>query len=43
MVKFDDYKNDEILLKSKQRFISNKQDVYPEDVNKIALMMMIKG
>ena len=41
MIKFDDYNNcflnDEILLKSQQRFISNKQDVYPEDVNKIAL------
>ena len=41
MIKFDDYKkcllNDEVVLKSQQRFISNKHDVYTEDVNKIAL------
>ena len=41
MIKIDDYKkcllNDEVLLKSQQRFISNKHDVYTEDVNKIAL------
>ena len=41
MIKFDDYKNcllnDKILLKSQQRFISNKHDVYTEDINKIAL------
>ena len=41
MIKFDDYKNcllnDKILLKSQQRFISNKHDLYTEDVNKIAL------
>ena len=41
MVKFDDYKkcllNDQVILKSQQRFISNKHDVYTEDVNKIAL------
>ena len=41
MIKFDDYKNcllkDKILLKSQQRFISNKRDLYTEDVNKIAL------
>ena len=41
MIRFDDYKNcllnDKILLKSQQRFISNKHDVYTEDVNKIAL------
>ena len=41
MIKFDDYKNcllkDEILLKSQQRFISKKHDVYTEDINKIAL------
>ena len=41
MVKFDDYKNcllnDKILLKSQQRFISKKHDVYTEDVNKITL------
>ena len=27
----------EIILTSQQRFISNKHDVYMEDVNKIAL------
>ena len=41
MIKFDDCKNcllnDKILLKSKQRFISTKHDVYTENVNKIAL------
>ena len=41
MIKFDDFKNcllkDEILLKSQQRFISKKHDVYTEDTNKIAL------
>ena len=41
MIKFDDYKNcllnNKILLKSHQRFISKKHDVYKEDVNKIAL------
>ena len=41
MIKFDDYKkcllNDEVILKSQQRFISNKYNVYREDVNKIAL------
>ena len=41
MIKFDDYKkcllNDEAILKSQQRFISNKHDVYTEDVNKIEL------
>ena len=41
MSKFNDYKkcllNGEIILKSQQRFISNKHDVYTEDVNKIAL------
>ena len=41
MIKFDDYKNclldDKTLLKSQQRFISNKHDVYTEEVNKIAL------
>ena len=41
MIKFDDYKNcllnDKILLKSQQRFISKKHDVYTEDINKIAL------
>ena len=41
MIKFDDYKkcllNDKVILKSQQRFTSNKYDVYTEDVNKIAL------
>ena len=41
MIKFDDYKNcllnDKVLLKSQQRFISKKQDVYTEKINKIAL------
>ena len=41
MIKFNDYKkcllDDEIILKSQQRFISNKHDVYTEDVNKKAL------
>ena len=41
MIKFDDYKNcllkDKVLLKSQQRFISKKHDVYTEDINKTAL------
>ena len=41
MIKFNDYKkcllNDEVILKSQQRFISNKHDVYTENENKIAL------
>ena len=41
MIKFNDYKkcllNGEIILKSQQRFISNKHDVYTENNNKIAL------
>ena len=41
MIKFDDYKkcllNDKVILKSQQRFMSNKHDVYTEDVNKIPL------
>ena len=41
MIRFDDYKkcllNDKVILKPQQRFISNKHDVYTEDVNKIAL------
>ena len=41
MIKFDDYKkyllNDQVILKSQQRFISKKHDVYTEDANKIAL------
>ena len=30
-------KNDKGILNSQQRFISNKHDVYSENVNKIAL------
>ena len=41
MIKFDDYKNcllkDKVLLKLQQRFISKKNDVYTEDINKIVL------
>ena len=41
MIKFNDYKkcllNDEVILKSQQRFISKKQDVYTENINKIAV------
>ena len=41
MIKFDDYKkcllNDKVILKSQQRFISTKHDVYTENINKIAL------
>ena len=41
MIKFDNYKkcllNDKVILKSQQRFISNKHDVYTEDTNKIVL------
>ena len=41
MIKFDDCKkcllNDEVILKSQKRFMSNKHDVYTENVNKIAL------
>ena len=41
MIKFNDYKkcllNDEVILKSQQRFISKKHDVYTENSNKIAL------
>ena len=41
MIKFNDFKNcelkDEVLLKSQQRFISKKHDVYTENINKIAL------
>ena len=41
MIKSDDYKNcllkDKVLLKSQQRFISKKHDVYTEDINKVAL------
>ena len=41
MIKFNEYKkcslNDELILKSQQRFISKKHDVYSENINKIAL------
>ena len=41
MIKFNYYKkcllNDEVILKSQQRFISKKHDVYTENINKIAL------
>ena len=41
MIKFNDYKKclliDEVILKSQQRFISKKHDVYTENINKIAL------
>ena len=41
MIKFNDYKNcllkDEVILKSQQRFISKKHDVYTGNINKIAL------
>ena len=36
MIKFNDYKkcllNDEVILKSQQRFISKKHDVYTENI-----------
>ena len=41
IIKFNDYKkrllNNEVILKSQQRFITKKDDVYTENVNKIAL------
>ena len=41
MITFDDYKkcllNDKVISKPQKRFISNKHDVYTENVNKIAL------
>ena len=41
MIKFNHYKkcllNDEVILKSQQRFIIKKHDVYTENINKIAL------
>ena len=41
MIMFNDYKkcllNDEVILKSQQRFISTKHDTYTENVNKIVL------
>ena len=40
-LKFNDYKdcllNNEIILKSQQRFKSERHDVYSEEINKIAL------
>ena len=40
MIKFNDYKNylpkDKVILKSQQRFISKKHNVYTENINKIA-------
>ena len=39
MIKFNDYKNcllkDKVILKSQQRFISKKHNVYTENINKI--------
>ena len=41
MTKFNDCKkcllNDQMILKSQQRFISKKHDVYTENINKVAL------
>ena len=41
MIKFNDYKNcllkDEVILKSQQRFISKKHNVYTKNINKTAL------
>ena len=41
MIKFNDYKNcllkDNVILKSQQRFISKKHDVFTENINKRAL------
>ena len=41
MIKFNDYKkcllNDQVILKSQQRFIGKKHDVYTENMNKRAL------
>ena len=41
MIKFNDYKkcllDDEVTLKSQQRFINKNHDVYTENINKIAL------
>ena len=43
MIKFNDYKKcllyDEAILKSQQRFISKKHDVYTENINKIVMMI----
>ena len=41
MININDYKNcllkDKVILKSQQRFISRKHDVYTENINKVAL------
>ena len=41
MIKFSGHKNcllkNEVILKSQQRFINKKHDVYTENINKIAL------
>ena len=41
MIKFNDHKkcllNDEVILKSQQRFVRKTHDVYTENINKIAL------
>ena len=41
MIKFNDYNkcllDDEVILKSQQRFISKKHNAYTENINKIAL------
>ena len=41
ILKFNDYKdcllNNQIILKSKQRFKNERHDVYTEEINKIAL------
>ena len=41
MLKFNDYKdcllNNEIILKSQQRFKSERHNLYTEEINKIAL------
>ena len=41
MIKFNDYKNcllkDKVILKSQQRFISKKHDVYTKNINKVTL------
>ena len=42
MLKFEDYKKclfeNEPMLKSQQRFKSENHEVYPENINKIALI-----
>ena len=41
MIKFNDYKNcllkDEVILKSQQRFISKKHNIYTKNINKIVV------